>query len=807
MCSSGNYFLSVRELTPRLRFFSVAREKRRDEEAAMWGIELKSRFSWGVLLMGCICLTAMTLAAQQSGIVPGAAAAASAVPNLIKYSGVLKDASGAVLTTLNGVTFLIYKDEQGGTALWMETQNVQPDKTGHYTVQLGAVSKDGLPPDVFMTGEARWLAVQIGNEAEQPRVTLVAVPYAMKAADAQTIGGLPPSAFVLAAPSVGNAAASSAPSGSSTSTTAPPPASSNVTTTGGTGGTISMFTTATNIQNSIITQTGTTAINVGGTLNLPATGTATAIKGFNSQAQRYVASVFNSTTSTAVPQTFQWQAEPVNNDKSTATGTLDLLYATGTATPAETGLKINNKGVFTFAASQTFPGTGTVTSVTAGAGLAGGTITKTGTISIPNGGVSDTMLAHSSFTINPGTDLTGGGLVSLGGATTLSIDTTKVPQLAANNSFTGATDAFAGNVTATNFAATGAVSGTTASFATSSSSTTPGLFSNTGGGPILSALTSGSSQLVQISGNDPSGAALLVNATVATNQLQGILAFGGNSGTSAAASPAFNGGGGNNTSNGAGGPGVVGVGGISNFGTGGAGGSFTGDAGSPDGDGVDATNVDGGTFGSSLAYAGNFAGDINVTGSVFAVGKDFKIDHPLDPANKYLFHASVESSEMMNIYTGNAVLDANGQARIELPDWFDVLNRDFRYQLTAIGKPGPGLYVADKISGSHFTIAGGAPGAEVSWQVTGVRQDPYAKAHPLVVEQEKEARLRGFYIHPELYSAPEEKQIEWARNPEWMRTIKEMRAKQHSSPRPAGRPTSGAAHQTLRPVASPAGQR
>src|SRR5260370_17764306 len=116
-----------------------------------------------------------------------------------------------------------------------------------------------------------------------------------------------------------------------------------------------MFTTATNIQNSLLTQAGTTAINVGGTLNLPATGTATALAGFKSRPHNFVASVFNSGTSTAVAQTFQLQAEPVNNNTTTASGTLNLLYATGTATPAETGLKVSSKGLFTFSTGQTFP--------------------------------------------------------------------------------------------------------------------------------------------------------------------------------------------------------------------------------------------------------------------------------------------------------------------------------------------------------------------------------------------------------------------------------------------------------------------
>jgi hypothetical protein len=234
-----------------------------------------------VLLIGWMCLTGLTSVAGQSHDAPNGATAAASGPNLIKYSGVLRDGSGAAITSLSGVTFLIYQDEQGGAPLWMETQNVQPDKAGHYTVQLGAVSKDGLPPEVFMTGEARWLAVQVAGGAEQARVQLLAVPYAMKAADAQTLGGFPASAFVLAAPSGSNTSTSSAPADSATSSAVSPLSSSGVTTTGGTANSIPMFTTTTNIENSILTQTGTTTINVGSNLNLPATGTATPTTSFD----------------------------------------------------------------------------------------------------------------------------------------------------------------------------------------------------------------------------------------------------------------------------------------------------------------------------------------------------------------------------------------------------------------------------------------------------------------------------------------------------------------------------------------------
>jgi hypothetical protein len=178
-----------------------------------------------------------------------------------------------------------------------------------------------------------------------------------------------------------------------------------------------------------------------------------------------------------------------------------------------------------------------------------------------------------------------------------------------------------------------------------------------------------------------------------------------------------------------------------------------------------------GYFGGDLAVTGN----LNVLYAISAGTKDFRIDHPLDPANKYLYHASVESSEMMNIYTGNVTLDGSGAASVDLPAWFEALNGDYRYQLTAMGAAAPNLHIAQEVANHQFSIAGGAPGMKVSWLVTGVRHDAFAQANPLVVEVEKPANERGFYLHPALYGQPEEKQIEWGRFPEKMRRLKEKR--------------------------------
>jgi len=377
-------------------------------------------------------------AAQQTPTAQAATTTMSAVPNVVNYSGVLTDLNGKPLSGIQGVTFLLYSSEQGGNPLWMETQNITPARNGRYTVTLGSTTAQGLPSDIFSSGEARWLAVQVAGQPEQPRVLLVAVPYALKAGDSETLGGLPASAFMLAAPANAANNAGSAAGSAANGNDAPPAASntsSDVTTTGGTANIIPLFTTSTNIQNSILTQTGTTAVSVGGALDLPTLGTATKSKGYNSQPQDFVASVYSSTSKAAVAQTFQLQAEAVNNDKSTASGSLNLLYGSGTTTPAETGLSIANTGLITFAAGQTFPGTGngTITGITtaSGSGLSGGGTSGTLSLSIPAAGVTNAMLKDSSITLNASTagGLTVPGAMTLGDTYTIGLKTCSANQV------------------------------------------------------------------------------------------------------------------------------------------------------------------------------------------------------------------------------------------------------------------------------------------------------------------------------------------------------------------------------------------
>lgn len=195
-----------------------------------------------------------------------AASVTAAVPPLVPYSGAALDASGKSVASPTSITFLVFKDEAGGEPLFAETQTVTVDATGRYKVQLGATLANGLPSDLFSTGEARWLEVQIAGQPAEPRVLLASVPYALKAADAATLGGLPVSAFVLAG---SRASANAVSAGVS------PDTATNVTTTGGISGYLPEFSGASSIVDSPVfvsganlgigTTTPTSTLDVNGT--------------------------------------------------------------------------------------------------------------------------------------------------------------------------------------------------------------------------------------------------------------------------------------------------------------------------------------------------------------------------------------------------------------------------------------------------------------------------------------------------------------------------------------------------------------
>ena len=289
----------------------------------------------------------LSLAAQTAG---SSSISAQVPPPLIQFSNVATDEGGNSMSGVVDITFSLYNSQQGGEPLWTETQNnIQLDSTGHYSVQLGITQPNGVPTTLFTTGEARWLGVQIAEQPEQPRVLLLSVPYALKAGDASTIGGLPPSAFVLAAPQNGAAAASI--TASATRQSVSPATTTDVTTTGGKAGYVPFFNGASTVIDSKIYQKGGNVgigntspkygLDVSGEIN-SSTGYAIgespvlSVAGGGSLAVGIGADGSNTGSSnTAVG----WEAllSNINGNNNTATGTYALefaMYGDNTATGA-----------------------------------------------------------------------------------------------------------------------------------------------------------------------------------------------------------------------------------------------------------------------------------------------------------------------------------------------------------------------------------------------------------------------------------------------------------------------------------------
>ncbi len=328
------------------------------------------------------------------------------VPRLVKFAGVFKDEQGKA-PGMVGVTFAIYKEQEGGAPLWLETQNVELDEQGHYSVLLGATKNEGLPLELFSSGEPRWLGVQVNlpKEVEQPRVLLVSVPYALKAADAETLGGKPFSAFVLATPpSEGGAGASKAPNAAATTAGAAATIGG-----GGTQNVVAKFdATGVNVINSSISDNGG-RINAGegidfssdfsfvGNANPTATGR---VQMFDRAFVGFVVRGLN-----VLFETLQGTpAVPTEVMRVTQAGNVGI----GTTTPSQKlevggNLKISGGGnalVFpdgsVMGSAATGVGGGTITGVTAGTGLTGGGTAGGVTLGIASGGVTNALLAANS---------------------------------------------------------------------------------------------------------------------------------------------------------------------------------------------------------------------------------------------------------------------------------------------------------------------------------------------------------------------------------------------------------------------------
>jgi hypothetical protein len=169
--------------------------------------------------------------------------------------------------------------------------------------------------------------------------------------------------------------------------------------------------------------------------------------------------------------------------------------------------------------------------------------------------------------------------------------------------------------------------------------------------------------------------------------------------------------------------------------------------------------------------AGKFEGNVEVTGNISKGGGSFKIDHPLDPENKYLYHSFVESPDMKNIYDGNVTTDENGEAIVKLPDYFDTLNKDFRYQLTVIGTFAQAI-IYNEIKDNRFVIKTNGANVKVSWQVTGIRQDAFANKNRIPTEELKKKEERGLFLHPEAFGESPEKAIGYKEHKEITQRLK-----------------------------------
>ena len=783
-----------------------------------------SKLFLGAVAAASICAIGPCAIAQEIGRAPVAPHAGSepgqaSVPQVVQFTGTLKDSASRPVAGVASITFAIYAEQDGSAALWSETQNVLADASGHYAVLLGAASANGVPASLFGTGESRWLGVTIARQPEMPRVLLASVPYALKAQDAETLGGLPASSFVttqqLAAATMHSAApttvvaagadtiVSASTLSASTSTDSASPSVTQAAVTGtGTAQYLPLWTSGSNLGVSKIFQAngGFVGINTNtpllqldvngnsifrGSFQMAPQGTATAGSGQPSHSFQWQGSVFNSATHAAQNEAFGFRTVPATNNTSSPTTKLDLFYGPGGGTLNDTGLSINNAGIITFVPGQI---------------LSGSSANLSGPISFPSsGGTSGTLLeishipflssisAPDNIELGEGSgnpSMTGQYNISIGDSSMNAVTTgqqnvalgTSSLRLMTNGDFLTAIGDGALELLTTGFqdTAVGAESG--GSITTGFNDTVigndadvrPGTLANATAIGADSCVTEANAVVLGAAACDPSG---YLDATtfvgIGTSHPRSTLEIVNATGsTSSNPDPILT---------------------LSSINEPTSGGSVAIDFNTytPVSTGTYIPTwriqaVNDGNFSADLAFftkmpgaIGNPlkeaisldpTGDLHVLGNLYVDGQvskgggTFKIDDPIDPANKYLSHSFVESPDMMNIYNGNITTDASGFATVEMPAWFEALNQDFRYQLTVMGQFAQAI-VGSEIAGNKFTIRTDKPNVRVSWQVTGIRHDAYAIAHPTPVEETKPASEQGHYLHPDAFGLGQDKAV------------------------------------------------
>jgi hypothetical protein len=647
------------------------------------------------------------------------------IPNIINYQGLLKDASGTVVPDGDyNINFMLYDVANGGTALWAETKLINV-VDGIVNTKLGSILPLTLPFD-----KAYWLGVTIGTGSElTPRVEFTSVPYshmsmsvpngtltAEKIADGQvvkSINSLKDDVNLVAGSNI-----TIMPSGNSLT----------ISSDGGMGLALPF--------NGVVNIPDTTAI----TLNhIAATGTNHGLYStINSQSGAGVygysqnssgsnfgvtgrtssltgAGIIGSGPGTGIigiatdPSAFSYGVQGVSYSTSgvgvfgTTTSTTNINYGGYFASASIEGI-----GVYGFSSATsglTYGGRFLSTS-TSGRGISGITNATTGTtygvygLSYSTGGRG--VLGYSSA--STGTTYGIYGLVNS----------------PSGFGIYGAAPSYGIEGRATN--TTGVADGVR------------GISSSTSGTGVFGAVTT-------TTGTNYGG-------YFQSSSSSGTGVFGVNLSTTGSGTYGVRG-----KSNSTGGVISAGVRGDGTY----AGALFVGS---------EKYGVAGSALGSSYSYgvygsanpgtnnyAGYFEGNVNITGTLSKGGGSFKIDHPLDPQNKFLYHSFVESPDMKNIYDGNVITDASGYATVELPEWFEALNKDFRYQLTVIGDFAQAI-ISREIQNNQFEIRTDKSNVKISWQVTGIRKDAFAEKYRIPVEEGKGIEEKGKYAHPEAFGLP-----------------------------------------------------
>ncbi len=701
------------------------------------------------------------------------------VPQSMRYSGVARNRAGDTVEA----AFRIYASQEGGEPLWSETQRVTIGEDSRYSVLLGSATQGGLPQDVFADGQARWLSISIERAPEQPRVLLVSVPYAMKAADAETLGGVPAGEFVTqtqfranvpvvetpeTTPEKGRAAVhpNAAPSGS------------------GTANTVALWTSSSSLGNSALTQSGMN-VTAAGSITGQSNTAAAAVAGTNNATVGLASAVIGRAESTTT------NSSGVTGIESAAMGAVYGIRGTAASTTTNAAGVIGNEsassgkvyGVYGTASSTTFDAaavsgfesaptghvygvSGIANSAASGAaGVAGFENANTGlvygVVGATNSSTDYAAALDAEESALSGQVFGVWGIANSRSANAAGVNGYEQSTTGSNFGVNGtafSTTAKAAGVNGFEWGLTGEVYGVSGgTYSSTDNAAGVNGYEEAASGQVYGVIGAASSSTPGAAGvrgyeYSTSGGVAGVWGGIASTSGAGV--FGSASASTGGTAGVYG------ESYSSTGSGVVGVA----RGKGGTAGTFM----SPTATGtvIEGRSGAGSTriFSVDANGDGVFSGNLTVNGTTNLVGAvskpagSFKIDHPLDPADKYLYHSFVESPDMMNVYNGNVITNKHGMATVVLPDYFEALNRDFRYQLTVIGQFAQAI-VASKIKDNRFMIRTSKPKVEVSWQVTGIRQDAYANANRIPVEVDKPVSERGYYLHPEVFGQPAEKSI------------------------------------------------